>query len=515
MTRENPSLAGANQDILTAAKGGGVSFLGRIFEYVIRFIFGVVIARAIGVEQYGLYTLGITVALIAVNVAMLGLQVGMVRFLPSAIREKDDAAISEIIKLCVGLPVLFSLALAAGMFLFATPLAELIFHDLRLVPILRIASLLVPLDTLGSMAYVVTISFKRPEYSTLTSNVISPLAKLFLAVGFLALGLSTRGVLISQVIASAAGLTLLLYYTNALFSLKRSFLTAKHNRWEILSYSFPAYLGWIVNTVRTTLATLVLGWVGLTAGVGVFTAASRFSMIGSMFYLSIGNISTPIFADLHSRGAAFQMKAYYQTTTRWMVIFNLPVFLTSMLFARPLLSIFGDDFTAGSASMMILAAGTLAYTCTGFGANILDMTDHPRVNTANSVLMVIITIILNLIFIPRWGVVGAAIATALSTVLVNVVCLLEVWYLLRMLPYNASFLKPIVAGVVAAGFSSLILVRMSLGPIVELLFGGSVLWGVYLLVLIGLKLSQEDLLIVDRLLARLRFRQVIQNLLGP
>ncbi len=114
-----------------------------------------------------------------------------------------------------------------------------------------------------------------------------------------------------------------------------------------------------------TFQRIVLGFLGLATGVGVYTAASRFSVIGSMFYLSIGAISTPIIADLHSQAKTTQMKAYYQTTTRWMMMFNLPVFLTSVLFAKPMLSIFGDDFTTGATSMMILAFGTLAYTCTG------------------------------------------------------------------------------------------------------------------------------------------------------
>ena len=89
------------QDVYTAARGGGISFAGRLFEYIVRFAFGILIARVIGVEQYGLYTLGITVALIVSNIAMLGLQVGMSRFLPPAIHKKDNTAIRGIIQVCV------------------------------------------------------------------------------------------------------------------------------------------------------------------------------------------------------------------------------------------------------------------------------------------------------------------------------------------------------------------------------------------------------------------------------
>src|SRR5512147_1040922 len=135
-TTQNAAIVeqGKRQDILTAAKGGGITFAGKLFEYVVRFAFGILIARTVGVEQYGLYTLGITVSLIASNMAMLGLQVGMVRFLPPAIRENDQKSVWGIIQICLGLPGFFSLFLAAGLFLLADPLNSLIFHDPRMVP---------------------------------------------------------------------------------------------------------------------------------------------------------------------------------------------------------------------------------------------------------------------------------------------------------------------------------------------------------------------------------------------
>ena len=506
--QNNPIEARAkSEDILTAAKGGGISFAGKLFEYVVRFAFGILIARVVGVEQYGLYTLAITVSLIASNMSMLGLQTGMVRFLPPAIREKDDQAIRGIIQACVGIPALFSLLLALGLYLLADPLASLLFHDPRMVPLLQIVSLLVPLDALASMTYVITISYKQPKFSVVTNNIISPLLKLLLAAGFLAVGLSTKGILLAQVISTAIALSVLAYYVNSLFSLKRVHGSAKRFTRKLLSYSLPVHLGWMVNTLSSTFSTLVLGFLGLTTGVGLFTAASRFSMIGSMFYLSVGNISTPIIADLHSQCETSQMKAYYQTTTRWLLMFNLPVFLTSFLFAKQLLWIFGDDFTTGATSMMILAVGTLAYTSTGVGANILDMTDHPKVNTVNAIVMVFITIILNVLFIPKWQVVGAAIASVVSTVLVNILCLLEVRVLLGIQPYNRSLFKPLAAGLSATMVAILLNYLLNLSELLQLIIAGGMLWLVYAFVLYLLRFPPDDRVVFDRLISRLRVKR--------
>jgi O-antigen/teichoic acid export membrane protein len=376
-----------------------------------------------------------------------------------------------------------------------------------MVPLLQIVSLLVPLDALASMTYVITISYKQPKYSVIANNIISPLLKLFLAAGFLVVGFSTKGVLLAQVISTAIALSVLVYYVNTLIPLKRFHGSAKRFTRKLLSYSLPVHLGWMVNTLSSTFSTIVLGFLGLTTGVGLYTAASRFSMIGSMFYLSVGNISTPIIADLHSQGETTQLKSYYQTTTRWLLTFNIPVFLTSFIFAKQLLWIFGDDFTTGATSMMILAVGTLGYTSTGVGANILDMTDHPKVNTINAIVMVFITIILNILFIPKWQVVGAAIASAVSTVLVNILCLLEVRVLLGIQPYNRSILKPIVAGLTATMVAILLNYLLNLPELLQLIVAGGMLWFVYASVIYILRIPPDDRVVFERLLSRLKARR--------
>jgi O-antigen/teichoic acid export membrane protein len=263
-------------------------------------------------------------------------------------------------------------------------------------------------------------------------------------------------------------------------------------------------LGWVLNTVRGTLETLVLGFVGLTTGVGIFAVAGRLSSLGTMFFLAVGNISTPIIADFHNRGELGQLKKLYQTTTKWVVMFNIPLFLFLVLFSKPLLSIFGSDFIYGAPALIVLAIGNLVYTGTGLGANILDMTNHTKINSANSAILVIVTIASDLLLIPRWGVIGAAAASAFSTVIVNVVCLIEVYALLKMHPYELAILKPILAGLIAAATTFLLNHYFVLPSLLLLFVGGTVLWGIYALVLFIVGFSEEEMLVINAFRARLK-----------
>jgi O-antigen/teichoic acid export membrane protein len=499
-----PTAASSGQNILTAAKGGGISFAGKMFEYIIRFVFSILVARTIGAQQFGLYTLGVTVAEIVTLFALLGLQTGMVRYLPIFIGRRDGASIWGIIQVGAAVPALLGLTLASVVFLLADPLANQVFHAPGLALLLRLVALIIPLDALNFIAYTVILSFKQLQYSAFANNVVLPLVKLLLTIGLLVVGLGTLGIVAAHVTASAVGLALLVYFVNRLFPLNRPLSAAKRNPGELLRFSLPAHMAWVINAVRGSLETLVLGFVGLTAGVGVYTAALRLSTIGNMFYTSIASISAPIISDLYSRGESSQLEWLYQTTNKWLVTFNLPLFLTFVIFAAPLLSIFGADFASGATGLIIMAAGTLANTSTGVGATVIDMTGHTKVNFVNSMVLVVVAIGLDLFLIPRWGVIGAALASSLSVFLVNLLCLVEVCFLLRILPYNRGFFKPIVAGLVAAGVTYLLNQRLSLSPLLSLVLGSPMLWGIFALVIMSLGFSAEDRLVLGSLRSRLR-----------
>ena len=162
------------QNMLVTAKGGSISFAGRIFEYIVRFIFSILVARVIGAEQYGLYILGLAIIPVLSTMALLGLQTGVVAFLAPAIRQKDETRIWGIVQISLGIPLLLSMFFGVGLFIFAEPLATLGFHDPRLIPLLRIVSVSIPLDAVGFIAYQVMISYKKPLYSVLANNIVLP-----------------------------------------------------------------------------------------------------------------------------------------------------------------------------------------------------------------------------------------------------------------------------------------------------------------------------------------------------
>lgn len=95
---------------------------------------------------------------------------------------------------------------------------------------------------------------------------------------------------------------------------------------------------------------------------------------------------------------------------------------------------------------MILASAIFFNACTGPGGAIIRMSGRTRLTFANNCGAGVLNVLLNLLLIPRLGILGAALATGPSIILVNAVRLVQVRWLFKLSPYDRKWIKPLVAG---------------------------------------------------------------------
>jgi O-antigen/teichoic acid export membrane protein len=508
LTEPTPETTSSDQIILAAAKGGGIAFIGNLFSYGIQFAFGIVIARLLGADLLGLYSLGMTFPELAGFIAVLGLGVGIARFIPIAINQRDEARLRGIFQVGIALPGVVSMVLALGIFLSADLISVRIYNQPDLAPVVRLGCLAIPLFALMAVLEAVTQGFKRMEYKVYSEDITLSVSKLVLTVVLVGAGLGVMGAVGANIVALVATVVMLFVFVNHLFPLAHVWQAAKRDIRGLFRFSLPIYLSMLVGQFGSKIATLVLGFFGTFSGIGIYVAASRVAGVGYLFYWSLMRIAMPMVADLHSRGKIDQLERMYQTMTKWGMIFNLPVFFSMAIFARPLLSIFGPDFVAGASSLIILAFAVLFDVSTGVCGTIVTMTGHSKLSLANSVISLVVSVGLHLLLIPRWGLVGAAVASVFCAVLINVLRLVEVYLLFKIQPYNRSILKPLFAALAAAAVAFMANQWLGILPsILQLIIGAALLCAVYAGIIVLLKLDDEDRLILKRVWARLSSRK--------
>jgi O-antigen/teichoic acid export membrane protein len=492
-------------DILIAAKGGGIIFIGALFEYAGRFIFGIVVARVIGAEQFGLYNLALTPLTILSVVALLGLRESMTRYIPIFVRQRDEEGLWGTLQIGLGLTMVFSLVLGGGLFVLAGTVANKVFHIPELEPYLRIAGLIVPFAAMIDIIIPATQGFKQMQYKVYARDIALTLIKMVVAIILLAMGIGTLGVMVAHAVATIAAFVMLLYFLHRLFPLSRPITTARYDVKQILGLSLPVYLSYVMDMLGGNLEVLLLGILNTATAVGIFAAAARIGFVGNMFHRSVLNVSPPIVSDLYSQEKRKQLERFYQVMTKWTFTFNVPLFIGIVLFPGTILSVFGDSFVAGSVALTIMALGFLSTAAAGICGVIINMTGYTWLSMINSIGVLALTVALNLILVPSMGVVGAAIAVTVTSVALNLARLLEVLALFRLSPYNKDFLKPVLAGLIAsAGTLALSRLLLNGSNLVYLVINLAFLVIIYFALILLFGLSQEDQMVLERLSSRLR-----------
>jgi O-antigen/teichoic acid export membrane protein len=252
------------------------------------------------------------------------------------------------------------------------------------------------------------------------------------------------------------------------------------------------------------LESLVLGFFGLISGVGIYTAALQMSRVGELVPLSLISVALPLISAAYDRGGEGQVSPLLKTGTRWGLTVALPVFVVTVRFAAPLLSIFGEEFLAGRSSLVLLACIPVLRATTGLTTAVFSMTGYARINAANSVVYLGTALVLDVTLIPKHESFGAAVAAVAAIALVSGLRLIELYWLFRMHPFDRSLLKPVGATVAAAasGYAASQALA-SPSPIAEPLIGIGVIIVVYCAVLLALGIPESDRMVLERVLGRL------------
>lgn len=500
----SPPGSSATEHIVTAARGGGILLFGSLFEYAGRFLFGILVARSIGAAGYGLSVLGVTVATTFATIARVGLSEGIVHFLPGALRERDGTRAWDLLQVGLIVPSLTGLGLGGIVLLLSRFLATRVFGEPAMAPILQWAGIGIPLISLGYTLMSATRGFMHMHYHMFAESFILNLGRIALTLLFLFMGLAATGVMAAYTITWIFVVGFLLIVLNRLFALRRSLHWSKQTAHELLSFSAPVCLTQLTNQFNGNSDLLFLGMLGTATWVGIYSGATRLQLVGVMFLAATEMVAKPIISDLFHRSEFLQLGRIYQTLTRWCLSFIVPYFITILLFASPLLSIFGAEFKAGTPALILLSIGMLVNAGTGICGAMIIMTGHSRLEFLNIASALIVNTALNILLIPRWGMLGAAVGTALTVSAINIARLIEIYKFHKLWPYDETVFKPLMAGIAAllVGILASRLLRADQN-LIALVVDFAAVWLTFASATVLLGLSEEDHMLLSSARKRL------------
>ena len=493
------------QEISKIAKNAGYGGIGILISNIIAYFSSAIVTRVIGADLYGIFLLANSALSIVSLFAVLGLNNGVLRYVSMYSGKNDLSRIKGSIIYCARVTLVASLLIGTVVFWLAPLLSKEIFHKPTLTIALKILIAGLPFSAITGIYLASLQGLQLIKLKVFVGTVFQPLSRLaFLVVLFL-FGFKLLGVLWATVLSSMVTFVLAFYCLRKNCHCLSGKIAAIFERQQIINFSAPLFFESFLNTIIGTIDILMLGYFVSSSSVGIYGIALRLSFIIALPLTAFNMIFAPIISNLYVRNEKEILGKLFKTVTKWIFTLSFAVFLVIVLFAKPILSIFGQDFVIGAFAVLILSFGRLIDAGVGSNGYMLMMTGRPKINLLNSAILCVLTIAMNLLLIPKYEIVGAAIGTAFSVAVINIMRLLEVYYFEKIHPYQKSFLKPFASGILAASIVYILSYFFPYDHNIFLSFAFGILFlGLYIIFLRLFALDDEDVYILTLVGRRLK-----------
>jgi O-antigen/teichoic acid export membrane protein len=179
-----------------------------------------------------------------------------------------------------------------------------------------------------------------------------------------------------------------------------------------------------IQLINSRIDILMLGAIDGVKAVGIYAVIAGITQLVTFIHYSANSVLAPNIASLYAEGRIEQLQRMISKSIG--LVFIVAAIISSILIASSywVLLIFGAEFTPGQTAMNILIVGQLFNAMTGPVGLLLNMTGHERSTAVIVACSALLNIVLNTLLIPEWGVNGAALATTISIIVVNILYIL-------------------------------------------------------------------------------------------
>jgi len=277
-------------------------------------------------------------------------------------------------------------------------------------------------------------------------RVLAECLFVFVVIGLIHESRDILWVPVGRFLGGAAELILLFLLSRRLFG-KIRFEWAP-SRWrDILKRSMPMGAGFIMVQVYSNMDNIMLGLIRSEQEVGLYAAAYKIVMAIVLAGVVYHKALYPALSRL-SHQSIEKMNRLLVQSARLLVIFAIPVVAASWILAAELISLlYGREYVESIPVFQILIIKVLLMWVNGLTANAVLASDQERRFLVSVTLGALTNLLLNVFFIPHWGMTGAAVATILSE------CVVFVYFFIVYLSRIRISVMRDLRGLMAAVFS--------------------------------------------------------------
>lgn len=415
--------------------GGAATFLARLIGTALITALTILVAGSLGASQYGHFVFFLSLAFVASMVGTLGLPAAANLFV---VRYRDRAW-EPYVRHYIGFGFTVSAVLTV-----AVGLAGI--TALRLYP--PTADLL-PLPVAAMVLYAVAVAWVRlgvdvaralghPVAAAVAEQMYGRLAMLAVVAAVVVAGaeLSAAGALYIWILGAAVSGVVLLWTIRKAADLGAAATIGR--RWQRyrlwLSVSTTMLVTPVFFFIVSETDVLALGFFRDPAEVGIYNVARRLAEITQFAHAAVVALVLPRLAEAYGQRDFGRFQACVDTMNLAALVPGCIAIVLLVTLRYPLLSLFGPEFAVGQGIVVIMCATRLVDMLLGPASEILMMSGRHVLASRINIVFSVFNIALNLLLVPRYGMVGAAVTT-LTTI--------TLWKLTLLIPCLRAGIQPV------------------------------------------------------------------------
>ncbi len=424
----------SNNEII---KKSSQSFFFRLFGSLFGYIFLILVTKELGAKNWGVIVLCMAILNISNIFARLGVDIYVLKCVSAAKGLLNE--IKTVYFSGTRIVLLSSSIVSIFLFFSSDLIATSIFNKAYFSLYIKYISLLIPLfslhcvneQTLRGMKKISIFSFFQSTSKMMVTVI------LFLIFYYI-LGIDDNVGVYSYFSALA-----LVFISSTIFifyKLRKGIAEKLTKQSVILNSSIPMMMSTSVLLIMSWADTLMLGSFCDESQIGIYNVAVKVALLASFTLASINSISAPKISETYNNN---DFPAFYKVvsqTTKTIFYTTIPLVAFIFIFPEFILNFFGKEFLSARFSLFILLFSQLINTMSGSVGVILNMTGKEKVFRNILSIALVINITLNILLIPKFGIEGAAIASATSMIFWNLYSVLYVYKKYNILAF-ISFSK--------------------------------------------------------------------------
>jgi O-antigen/teichoic acid export membrane protein len=411
-------------------RGSSLFLVGNVLSLAITFLPHLLLVRYLTPEAFGHLAYALSLVGVGKTYA-LGFNEAMSRFVPIYHAKRETTKVLGSIVVVFATTLLISGLLLVSFAVASGPILALLTKGREPAGLLLILMFIVPLETTDLLIMNLFACLARTREIFWGRYIIPPVLRAivitlvvirrseipFLAYGYLLAELITVVVFGALIVCELRRQKLLLKLSCVTLPIR-----------EIFAFSVPLMASNVIGMIGSSIPVLLLGYFHPMSTVAYYRVVLPAAVLCGIIPGNFMPLFLPSASRLFAKGDRAGINHLFWETSLWMSVLAFPIFLATACFARPLtIFLYGARYAASAPILAILSLGYFINVIFAFNGVTLKVLGKIRLMVILNIITPIIIVVFNLLLIPRFGAVGAAVATSAGLIVQNLLRQLALW----------------------------------------------------------------------------------------